>query len=63
MLILVAFMAASVARMDDRFDRREARFDCIEETMDKMQRFYVATTVGSIAALTAIFSPVANFLS
>lgn len=36
--------------------RLEARFDRLEDKMDRMQRFYVGTVVGSMTALTAIFS-------
>jgi len=52
-------------RLEDRFDRLEdrigVRFDRMEDRMDQMQRFYVGTTVGSMTALTAIFSLVVAF--
>ncbi len=54
---------ADIARLEARFDRMEARFDRMEERMDRMQRFYVATTVGSMTALTAIFSLVVGLLT
>ena len=40
---------ADIARLEARFDRLEAR-------LDQMQRTYVVTTVGSLTALTAIFT-------
>lgn len=40
----------------------EGRFDRLEERLERMQRFYVGTTVGSMTALTAIFSLVVSFL-
>lgn len=53
-------------RMDDRMDRRDdrtdVRFGRMDDRMDQMQRFYVAATVGSMSALTAIFSLVVAFL-
>lgn len=59
-------------RMEDRFDRMEERFDRMEERfedrferlaerIDRMQRFYVGTTVGSMTALTAIFTLALGF--
>lgn len=54
-----------IAHLESRFDRLEnrieARFDRMEDRMDQMQRFYVGTTVGSMTALTAIFSLVVAF--
>ena len=50
-------------RIEDRFDRLEDRIESIGERMERMQRFYVGTTVGSMTALTAIFSLVAAFLT
>lgn len=50
-------------RMEERFDRMEQRFDRMEDRMDRMQRFYVGTTVGSMTALTAIFSIVVSLLN
>ena len=41
-----------------RFDRFEERF---EARLDQMQRTYMATVVGSMTALTAIFSLVVGF--
>jgi hypothetical protein len=56
---------ADIGRLEDRFDRLENRvndrFDRLEERLDRMQRFYVGTTVGSMTALTAIFSLVVAF--
>ena len=64
---LEASTKADIARLEDRFDERfsrlEDRFDRLDERMDRMQRFYVGTTVGSMTALTAIFSLVAAFLT
>lgn len=40
---------SDIARLEDRFDR-------LEDIVHAQQRFYVATTVGSMTALTAIFS-------
>ena len=53
------------SRMDhfeERFDRLEARFDRLEDVVRDQQKFYVATTVGSMTALTAIFSIVVGML-
>ncbi len=47
--------------MEQRIARMEGRFDRMEERMDRMQRFYVGTTVGSMTALTAMFSLVVTF--
>lgn len=59
-------IGARFDQMEVRFhrmeERMEARFDRMEGRMDRMQRFYVATTVGSMTALTAIFSLVVSFL-
>ncbi len=53
-------------RLEDRFDRFEdrfeSRFEALVERMDRMQRFYVGTTVGSMTALTAIFTLAVSFL-
>lgn len=43
--------------------RLEARFDRLDNRLDQMQRTYVVTTVGSLSALTAIFSLVVTFLA
>jgi Mg2+ and Co2+ transporter CorA len=49
-------------RMDERFDRMEERFDRMEERMDRNQRFYVGTTLGTLTAMTAIFSIIVSIL-
>jgi len=53
------------ARMEQRFDRMEERFDRRFEQMgariDRVQRFYVGTTVGSMTALTAIYTVALSF--
>lgn len=46
---------ADIARLETRFDRLESR-------LDQMQRTYVTTVVGSMTALTAIFSLVVVLL-
>jgi hypothetical protein len=43
-------------RLEDRFDRLEDRFDHLHDVVREQQRFYVGVTVGSMTALTAIFS-------
>jgi len=52
-------------RLEQRFDRMEERFDRRFEQMDaridRMQRFYVGTTVGSMTALTAIYTLALSF--
>ncbi len=52
-------------RFEQRFDRMEERFDRRFEQMDaridRMQRFYVGTTVGSMTALTAIYTLALSF--
>ncbi len=48
-------------RIEDRFDRLEDQIQGIGERMERMQRFYVGTTVWSMTALTAIFSLVVTF--
>ncbi len=56
--------AATETRLDrigDRFDRLEDQIQGIGERMERMQRFYVGTTVWSMTALTAIFSLVVTF--
>ncbi|MGA7227199.1 MAG: hypothetical protein WBZ45_03190, partial [Acidimicrobiia bacterium] len=53
---LAASLDVRFDRMEERFDRMEARMDRMEDHMDRMQRFYVGATVGSMTALTAIFS-------
>ncbi len=50
-------------RLEDRFDRMEERFDRLEDVVRDQQKFYVATTVGSMTALTAIFSIVVGMLA
>ncbi len=46
---------ADIARLEARFDRLEGR-------LDQMQRTLVWSIVGSMTALTAIFSLVVSFL-
>ncbi|GIU93264.1 MAG: hypothetical protein KatS3mg011_2170 [Acidimicrobiia bacterium] len=47
----------------DRFEERlEARFEALAERMDRMQRFYVGTTVWSMTGLTAIFALVVGLI-
>ena len=41
----------------------ESRFDRMEERLDRNQRFYVATTFGTLTAMTAIFSFVVSILT
>lgn len=52
-------------RLEAKFDRMEARFDRrfaqMDDRMDRMQRFYVGTTVWSMTALTGVFSLVVAF--
>jgi len=50
-----------VATKDDTA-RIEARFDRLEEIVSAQQRVYVATVVGSMTALTAIFSLVVGLI-
>jgi hypothetical protein len=49
-------------RTEARFDRMDDRIDRMDDRMDQMQRFYVGAMVGSMTALTAIFSLVVAFL-
>jgi predicted nuclease with TOPRIM domain len=49
-------------RMEERFDRMEERFDRMEDRMDRNQRFYVGTTLGTLTAMTAIFSIIVSIL-
>ena len=37
------------------------RFDRVDDRLDRMQRFYVGTTVWSMTALTGIFALVVTF--
>ncbi|MGA7281398.1 MAG: hypothetical protein WBZ40_06395 [Acidimicrobiia bacterium] len=60
---LAASLDVRFDRMEERFDRMEARMDRMEDHMDRMQRFYVGATVGSMTALTAIFSFVVSILN
>ncbi|MGH8944918.1 MAG: hypothetical protein ACRDVL_02070 [Acidimicrobiia bacterium] len=53
---------ADIGNLEDRFDRLEDRFDRLEDLVRDQQRFYVATTVGSMTALTGIFSLVVAML-
>jgi ubiquinone biosynthesis protein UbiJ len=43
--------------------RLEARFDRLESRLEQMQRSLVVATVGSLTALTAIFSLVVTFFA
>lgn len=55
-----------ISRLEDRFGRFEDRFDrrleTLEEVVRQQQRFYVGAMVGSMTALTAIFSVVVGIL-
>ena len=46
-----------------RFDRLENQFERWEERMDRNQRFYVATVMGTLTAMTAIFSFVVSLIT
>ncbi|MEE8374798.1 MAG: hypothetical protein V3S26_00575 [Acidimicrobiia bacterium] len=50
-----------VATKDD-IVRLEVGFDRLENILREQQRFYVATVVGSMTALTAIFSLVVSLI-
>lgn len=52
-----------IAELKDRFDRLEGRFDRLEDIVRDQQKFYVATVVGSMTALTGIFSVVVGLLT
>jgi len=52
-----------IAGLNTRCDRLEDRFDRVADRLDQMQRTYIVTTVGSVTALTAIFSLVVTFLN
>lgn len=62
MTYLPRHQADEVATKGD-IARLEARFDRLEQRMDQMQRTYVVTTVGSLTALTAIFSLIVTVLA
>jgi hypothetical protein len=47
----------------DDIARLEARFDRLENIVRDQQKFYVGTVVGSMTALTAIFSVVVGMLA
>jgi hypothetical protein len=49
-------------RVEARFDGLETRFDHFQDVVRDQQRFYVGVTVGSMTALTAIFSLVVGML-
>ena len=51
-----------IARLEARFDRLEARIDSLQITILDQQKFYTRNTVGSMVALTAVFSLVVAFL-
>ncbi|MCI0679550.1 MAG: hemolysin XhlA family protein [Actinobacteria bacterium] len=51
-----------IARLETRFDRLEDRFDRLQDVVTEQHRFYVGVTVGSMTALTAIFSLVVRML-
>lgn len=55
MTYLPRHQADEVATKDD-VARLEARFDRLDSRLDQMLRTYVVTTVGTLTALTAIFS-------
>lgn len=58
----IAVVRSDFERLETRFERLEDRFDRLEDKIDRMQRFYVGTVVGSMTALTAIFSLVVGIL-
>ena len=49
-------------RLEARFDGLETRFDHFQDVVRDQQKFYVGVTVGSMTALTAIFSLVVGML-
>lgn len=57
---------ADIDRLEMRFDRLEdridSRFQAFDHRLDQMQRTLVVSIVGSMTALTAIFSLVVRFL-
>ncbi len=50
-------------RLEDRFDRLEDRFERWGERMDRNQRFFVGTALGTLTVMTAIFSFVVSLLT
>ncbi len=52
-----------IAVLGTRFDKLEARFDRMEDRLDRHQRFFVATTFGTLTAMTAIFSFVVTVIT
>lgn len=50
---------ADIDRLEDRID---SRFQAFDHRLDQMQRTLVVSIVGSMTALTAIFSLVVRFL-
>ncbi len=57
---------ADIVRLEARFDRLEgrvdSRFEALDRRLDQMQRTLVVSIVGSMTALTAIYSLVVGFL-
>jgi hypothetical protein len=51
------------AATKDDIARLDARFDRLEDIVRDQQKFYVGTVVGSMTALTAIFSLVVGMLA
>jgi len=62
MTYLPQHRADEVATKDD-IARLEDRFDRLEDVVRDQQKFYVATVVGSMTALTGIFSLVVSVLN
>jgi hypothetical protein len=58
----IAILADRIDRLEDRFDRLEDRFDRLGEVVREQQRFYVGVTLGTMTALTAIFSLVVGLI-
>jgi hypothetical protein len=61
MAYLPQHRSEEVATKDD-IARLEARFDRLEDIVRDQQKFYVGTVVGSMTALTAIFSVVVGLI-
>jgi hypothetical protein len=61
--LLKADLDQTFEQIDHRFDRLEDRFDRLEERLSSQQRFYVATTLGTLTAMTAIFSIVVGMIT
>lgn len=51
------------AATKDDITRLEARFDRLEDIVRDQQKFYVGAIVGSMTALTAIFSVIVGMLT